>query len=312
MVVEAVESVLAQTYPDLEVIVIDDGSTDETPGVIDDLAAGHPDKVRVLHVPNGGPGRAREAGRLVARGEFIQYLDSDDMLCPDKFRDQVRTLREHPECGVAYGTTNLVDENGAVLASPYKGSGEHLDHLFPALLVGRWWNTHTPLYRRSVCDAVGPWSDMRMGEDWEYDARVGALETRIVHCGEVVSLHRSHGEDRLTGHGLSAAVLADVARLVLALDDCSRRAGVPPGIPEMQHFSRWAFFTARETGAAGLSDLAGRCLAVARGVTRRGSLRRWDLVLYRVLAGCLGWRGAGLLSRSLDRRRSRPRADVHT
>ncbi|HJU86437.1 MAG TPA: glycosyltransferase family A protein, partial [Gemmatimonadota bacterium] len=74
MLAAAVESVLAQSYRPLDVLVVDDGSTDDTARVADLLAAENPDRVRVLHIANGGPGVAREAGRREARGEFIQYL----------------------------------------------------------------------------------------------------------------------------------------------------------------------------------------------------------------------------------------------
>ena len=82
MLREAVASVLRQTYRPIEIIIVDDGSTDETTRVADELASTYPFEVRALHVLNGGPGWAREAGRQVARGEFIQYLDSDDLLWP--------------------------------------------------------------------------------------------------------------------------------------------------------------------------------------------------------------------------------------
>src|SRR5258708_21257527 len=97
---EAVASVLAQAYPHIEIIIVDDGSTDDTSMVADELAREHPEKIRVIHQTNTGPGLAREAGRLRARGEFVQYLDSDDLLLPRKFELQVAGLNAHPECGV--------------------------------------------------------------------------------------------------------------------------------------------------------------------------------------------------------------------
>ena len=89
---EAVASVLAQTYRPIEIIIVDDGSGPETVAVCEELAAAHPE-IRILHQENAGPGAARERGRLAARGEFIQYLDSDDRLLPEKF--------EHAGCGFA-------------------------------------------------------------------------------------------------------------------------------------------------------------------------------------------------------------------
>src|SRR5512143_4106165 len=77
---EAVASVLAQSYRPIEIIVVDDGSTDDTLAVCEELAGHRPDVVRTIRISNGGPGLAREAGRRFARGEFIQYLDSDDLL----------------------------------------------------------------------------------------------------------------------------------------------------------------------------------------------------------------------------------------
>src|SRR5262245_59990256 len=83
---EAITSVLAQSYRPVEIVLVNDGSTDETPAVMDAIAAAHSAEVRVVHQSNSGPGLAREAGRRTARGEFIQYLDSDDLLLPDKFQ----------------------------------------------------------------------------------------------------------------------------------------------------------------------------------------------------------------------------------
>src|SRR5436305_2913060 len=82
---EAVACVVAQTHRPIEILVVDDGSTDETPAVAGQLAASYRDILRVIRKPNGGPGAAREAGRVAARGEFLQYLDSDDWIHPRKF-----------------------------------------------------------------------------------------------------------------------------------------------------------------------------------------------------------------------------------
>ena len=190
--IESVNSVLAQTHRPIEIIIVDDGSTDETPQIAEQLSIQYPDLIRWRQQTNQGPGPARETGRQLAQGEFIQYLDSDDRLLPNKFVDQIQALQDHPNCGVAYGYTRLIDEQGNVLKAPFKWTGRDLGYLFPGLLVDRWWCTHTPLYRRSVTDTIGPWSNLRWSQDWEYDARIGALQTKLVNCHSYVSEHRNH------------------------------------------------------------------------------------------------------------------------
>lgn len=301
MLREAVQSVLDQTYRPIEIIIVDDGSSDDTSLVADNLVQHHSVEVYVLHISNGGAGIAREAGRQIARGDYIQYLDSDDLLLPDKFAVQVAALREHPECGIAYGISRLVDECGTVLNAPYKWTGRKYDELFPALLVDRWWNTHTPLYRRFVCDQVGPWTNMRMSEDWEYEARVGSFGIRLVHCPIPCSDTRRHSGERLTNRLDPLVHSRDMARLIKALYVGATKVRVDTDSPEMKHFSRWAFLEARRAGAAGLSKESRECLEIAE-CTDAGRTSK-QFMLYRTAASMFGWCAAGRLSLLNDRLR---------
>lgn len=289
---EAVESALLQTYRPIEIIIVDDGSTDDTPQQIKKLVRKAPEVIRSIRIKNLGPGGAREAGLRTSKGEFIQYLDSDDLLMPHKFEIQVKALCEKPECGVAYGITSLIDENGIELHCPYKSSGEKRAFLFPGLLVDRWWNTHTPLYRRSVCNAVGSWTNMRMGEDYLYDARVGAMGTRLVFCNEIVSCHRDHENGRLTRGVLTKAILRDHVRLIPELYECAREAGVRKDSKEMQHFSRWAFLVARQAGAVGLVDGAKNCFDVATSAALTEDI---TMKIIGITARIVGWGFTGRL-----------------
>src|SRR5882672_3604168 len=119
MLCEAVASVLAQTYRPVEIIIIDDGSTDDTPATIAGLAAAHPE-IRTHRIANSGPGTAREEGRKLARGEFIQHLDSDDLLPPRRFELLVAALHAHPDAGVAYGMSRYCDRAGNEIAPTWK------------------------------------------------------------------------------------------------------------------------------------------------------------------------------------------------
>ena len=268
--------------------------------------------MRVVSNENRGPGPAREAGRLVARGEFIQYLDSDDLLVPEKFERQVEALRENPDCGVAYGRTRLIGPDGTVLHDPFKWTGERIETIFPKLLVDRWWCTHTPLYRRSVCDAVGPWTDLRWSQDWEYDGRVGALKTRLVWCDAHVSDHRQHEGVRQTSEAdwTEPFRAATRKRFMGLMFEYGKRAGVTLDAPEMQHFSRWCFLIARRCGAAGMADDSREAFAWAREAAGETRGRGWDFRAYRLMAAVLGWRLTGRLFCARDRSARRGASDA--
>lgn len=107
----AIHSALAQTYADYEVIVVDDGSTDETPEVL----ARFEDDVRCLRQPNRGAIPARKLALSYASGELIAYLDADDMWYPDKLEKQVAFLDAHEDCGLVHSDAAIIDEAGRVL-----------------------------------------------------------------------------------------------------------------------------------------------------------------------------------------------------
>jgi glycosyltransferase involved in cell wall biosynthesis len=300
MLVEAVESVLAQTHPRLEIVIVDDESTDDTPAVIAGLER-RDGRIRSIRRRNGGPGAAREAGRQLARGEFIQYLDSDDLLMPRKFELQVAALDARPDCGVAYGRTRYRNAAGDEIACTWKDPNQVQEWMFPSFLLARWWETATPLYRRAVTDAAGPWTDLRLEEDWEYDARVAALGTRLAFVDEIVCEHRDHEEDRLSrGAGDDPQRLRWRARAHELIHDHAVRAGVASTSPEMEHFARELFLLARQCGAAGLSTESRVLFDRARDASG-GHRGRAQFRLYRALTRVVGWRGAGKLAEMLDR-----------
>jgi cellulose synthase/poly-beta-1,6-N-acetylglucosamine synthase-like glycosyltransferase len=300
MLREAVASVLAQTYRPIEILIVDDGSVDDAPALAEALAATHPE-IRVFHQSNRGPGLARELGRQRATGEFIQYLDSDDVLESEKFALQVKGLRDHPECGASYGWTRLRKPDRSTSSEPWKRTGERIETMFPAFLQSRWWDTSTPLFRRAIVDAAGPWRDLRVEEDWEYDARVASLGTKLHYCPEWVSETRQTDPHR---QSLKAgpAVMADRARAHALIYEHAVTAGIGPDAPEMKHFARELFLLARQCGAASLEEESKRLFSLAREAS--GPDRdRLQFRGYAALARSVGWITAGKLATMSDRLR---------
>lgn len=297
MVKRAVHSVLSQTYRPIEIILVDDGSTDNTHDVLLQLQSCHRDEIRVFRQANSGAGLARETGRLMAQGDFIQYLDSDDYLLPNKFVDQVEALNAHPECSIAYGTSRLEDQDGSVISLKSRYTGVQIDTLFPLLLVERWWHTHTPLFRRWLSDAAGAWPSFRP-EDWDLEARMAALNPRLIHCNSTVSVQVNHDSTNRVTCGNADAYLRDEAIFLPRLHACALIAGVSPLSPEMSIFSRWCFLRARQLDAIGESELASSLLALATyaGQSLLDIVPAWQKRVYAALRPIVSPRLCGSLA----------------
>ncbi len=233
---QAVESVLAQTYADFEAIIVDDGSTDRTCDVVAPYVARSNGRVRYLLQPNAGAPAARNLGIRKARGEYVVFLDSDDLYLPGRLEAGVRPLLTAPDVGASYVDARVMDAQGAVLLPSWLGrwggarSGWILADLFRVDLV----QTNTVTIRRRVFDDVGLFDEVLWsGQDtdlwWRIARRyqiVGVPECQAVIREIGTSLSRGEGkaEDRLKrlpiwiqGQGRYLTQWADLAPNVLRL-----------------------------------------------------------------------------------------------
>jgi hypothetical protein len=178
-VAQTVESALQQTYRNLEIIIVNDGSTDQTGSVVHALAERDP-RIRVFHQPNCGVARARNLGLAEARGEYVAPLDGDDLWEPHKIEQQVRLMEQGGEAvGLVYCWWVWIDQKGRILdRSPsWEIEGDASDLLLQVNFTG---NASVPLYRRRCLQAVGGYDESmerhggRGCEDWDVALKVAA------------------------------------------------------------------------------------------------------------------------------------------
>jgi len=208
---EALDSVFAQGYPSLEVIVVDDGSTDETEAVLAQYAG----RIQVLGSDRRGPGGARNVGLRAARGELIAFLDADDLWLPGKLEAQIRAMRAHPEAGLCFTEMALFDESGVVLPCMLpeeatgirgrclvRGSGEDvlLGYIYSDLLVGEVIQMDAVVVRRACLSVVGAFDEALPAGAEDYD-----LWLRIAQRWPVVLVDRVLGRYRLRAGSASAS-----------------------------------------------------------------------------------------------------------
>jgi glycosyltransferase involved in cell wall biosynthesis len=152
-VVSTISSVCNQTYSDLEVLVVDDGSTDQTAALVLSMAdVDH--RIRLLQKPNGGLASARNHGIAHAAGEFIAPIDADDLWHPDKIKKQMVVMRDRgDQVGLVYCWSRAIDEQDRVLwdVTPCNLRGS----VYAALIVRNFLSSGAPMVRKSCAEAVG-------------------------------------------------------------------------------------------------------------------------------------------------------------
>jgi glycosyltransferase involved in cell wall biosynthesis len=180
----AIDSALAQTLPPLEVIVVDDGSTDETPEVL----ARYGDRIRIVRQENQGVAAARNAGIAVARGELLAFLDSDDVWLPRKSELQAARIDADPELGLVHCGVDF--EGTGIRLDGMEGSvATEILRLDRSVIVAHGSGVMVP---RRVAEEVGGFDPrMRVSEDWDFCYRVAA-RYRIAFVAEPLVLHARH------------------------------------------------------------------------------------------------------------------------
>jgi Glycosyl transferase family 2 len=194
-VAEAIESALEQDYPadKLELIVVDDGSTDSTAAIVARYVERHPGRVRLIRQPNAGNVAATNTALAAARGELLALLDSDDAWPRSKTRVQAALLAARPEVGLVYGDMRVIDADGRVLQDSWLVGDEPPSGRFrAAMLIGNSATASSIMMRASLGSAIAPIPDDMPFNDWWFKVRAAQV-SEIAYLPEPRTLYRHHG-----------------------------------------------------------------------------------------------------------------------
>lgn len=187
---EAIRSVQAQTFPAFEIIIVDDGSTDETRRALQPFS----DSIRYFHQPHSGVGSARNLGLAHSSGDLIAFLDADDLWLPDKLQLQIDFLRQHPDYALVYTDMSMFDEAGVIHESVKQWLGMTLPRgwIFRQLFAETLFAADSVMVRRQCLERVGNFdTSLLSGEDYHMWLRL-ARRYQFGYIDQPLLMYRQH------------------------------------------------------------------------------------------------------------------------
>ena len=291
---ETLDSAFAQTWPNKEILLVDDGSTDDSLAI---ARRYEPRGLRLLTQPNRGAAAARNTGLAAARGEFIQFLDSDDLLAPEKIAQQIPLFADGSRTRLSSSTWARFDSDPArAVATPMPNwrdltGVEFLQLHFETsgMMQPAAW-----LAPRALLDRAGPWNEsLSLNDDGEYFARVMLAADRIVFCAAAKTFYRSNNPGSLSGRKDRRALESLYRSIDLTLAALLAADRSPGTLAAAAHAWKWTAFELYP-GAPDLSRQAEQNSRQLGGSRRPfpGSGR------FQLAARFLGWRLARRLTAS--------------
>lgn len=223
---ETIESLLRQTYPNLEIIAVDDGSKDDSLAILQR----HQSKVRVLSQANGGQSSALNRGWGEARGEIIGYLGADDLLHPDAITKLVNSLLENKNAVAVYPDYQLIDQVGAVIREVHPPNFS-----LPRVVKSQECPPGPGLlFYKAAFHKAGPWrTDLRQIPDFDFLLRLG-LQGTISHLQENLASFRVHAGSQ----SFAVSSVEKAEEPVRVMEDFFKRFDLPQEILALRNESR--------------------------------------------------------------------------
>lgn len=225
LILDSLTSVYGQSYRPIELLIIDDGSTDQTATVVEEWARKHRHddfQVKYFNQKNSGAPAARNLGLIESRGEFLQILDSDDILHADKLREQIHVLQKNRDDFVWAVCDSFIDQPD-YQALPPPPKEPRVRSIADHIKRGGCLCTMTGIYRRSLCEKVGPWKEnLQIWQDREYNLRTLLQSNKITYLPQLFSLHRLNHGSRISDKYYTAHLIESLHNLELTLGECSQ------------------------------------------------------------------------------------------
>lgn len=225
-IVEALDSVVRQSYRPIEIVVVDDGSSDQSYSVVESWFTQLDEGLKeglyldLSRQRNRGAQAARNKGFRKSHGQFIQFLDSDDILHPEKLSHQVSFLCTHPEIDFVYSSGECFSDDPKpeiVTSSVHVGTAR--SQKVTGHLGGYPLNTELGVYRRCTLEKLGPWrEDLKVWHDGEYNLRLILSEARLAFLPGIYAYFRSHGKGRVSDAFASRDLLHTMQCMVAAVE----------------------------------------------------------------------------------------------
>ena len=231
---DCVESIVAQNIDAMEIILVDDGSTDASPQLCDQLALRYPQHVRTIHKPNGGVNTARNAGLDAACGEFITMVDGDDIIKPGTFAEALAFIRRNQDVDmVQYPEINVRDGHETLWGGyPPQDIVLRTQHDMMTALIGR-----LPTIPGGLCGKIyasGVWKNLRLDENMQFCEDMVIMPLILEHCRAAAAITRGGYcyimRDGSASHSpYTPKKRLDVSRLKMSLFKTALKYGIDTG-----------------------------------------------------------------------------------